>query len=561
MTTAIQGIPNNFPINKSDYAFDETLNNMYATTPYCPGPQVVPTIEPPKPPFESRNPGDIGPIGCSINSPGEDRLFRRFLTQNRGFQGDSFITQSNDGPIYIQSSAYNSSKNDPMFGDYNPELWMTPYDREEEKESLGVFTNPYTGETAELFQAAMPPPDTDKSLLPSTLKRTNPQLIWMNGGEDPNLPRPNKKEICLEMPGADYGPNPWGTQLYADQIGNIQQNLVMRDVFNNRNGILPGEQAFNKEQPFGFVGLQDMTRWTPYLPPTQFLDIKDWVGGMDLPSGVEQPNTNPLTVADVFTRKVDLTNVCHMGPAEFFSGDYVPSCDPLNKQTKRGVFGSGTTSEIRPNVGADSIGGHVILDFDPRATLKIEMEKTYAPTNAVGEPQGHVVIDVDPRPTLKIEMEKKYASLNANDQQTGPYAAYQQGDNELTRRQFYSDHEILGYVGAPVGDALGPGITTFNNYRGYADTYVEGLHPVKVFTEVTDTQARWVGQNERDPRTEFTPNVGVAEFCGGGDGLFISAPRCVPDVHEPWKYKDNQDIEVVGTRSIGVNGGIFQGSY
>jgi hypothetical protein len=561
MTTAIQGIPNNFPVTKSDYAFNDTLNTMYAQTPYCPGPQNTPTLAPPAPPFDSRNPGDMGPLGCSINSSGEDRLFRRFLTQNRGFQGDSFITQSNDGPIYIQSSAYNSSKNDPMFGDYNPELWMTPYDREEEKESMGVFTNPYTGETAELFQAAMPPPDTDKSILPSTLKRTNPQLIWMNGGEDPNAPRPNKKEICLEMPGADYGPNPWGTQLYADQIGKMQTNLVMRDVFNNRNGILPGEQAFNKEQPFGYVGLQNMTRWQPYLPPTQFLDIKDWVGGMDLPSGIDQPNTNPLTVADVFTRKVDLTAVSRMGVPEFLVGDFVPE-PTLNKQTKRGVFGSGTTSEIRPNVTTDTIGGHVILDFDPRPTLKVGMEKMFPVLNA-GNPGlgGHVVIDVNAKPTLKVQMEQMYPSLNANNDQVGPYSAYQGGDNELTRRQFYSDHEILGYVGDAIGDALGPGITTFANYRGYADTYVQGLHPSKVFTEVTDSQARWVGQNERDSKTEFTPNVGVADFAGGGDGFFATVPRCIPEQHATWKYKDNQDIEVIGTRSIGVNGGIFQGAF
>jgi len=576
MTTAIPPpqIANQIYQNASKvgYALNEKDDRLMAQTPYCFGPQKAATFEASQAPYISSNPGDLVGIGASIASSGEDTRFRRLTVLNRGLKGDQFCTTSTQGPIYTQTSAYNSQKTNPMYGEYNEELWQTPYDREEEKESLGVFTNVYTNETSELYQNAMPAPTTARySYDPTVSKTTNPRLLWMTGGQnDPNRPRPNKKEVELFMQGSDAGPNPWGTQAYNDAAGALQQNIIQRQIFNNRNGIYACEQGFAKEVPAGNVGLQNMFRWTPYLPPTQQLDLKNWLPTAGLPEEYLHGSTNPLIVPDSFTnKKNDLTNHFYTGGANVLIGDYIPATD-VNKQTTRGIpgginGGAGTSTTLMGQVsGMDGLGGHVILDYDPRATLKpFTMEKAFPSMNVNAEALGgYVLLDYDPRASMKTAtMETAHPTLNANAELTGGYANSDLQDNGETRRQFYSADAAPVFV-APNeltgGELLGPGAVTFKNYRGDLDTYALNEHPVRIPAEVTDTQSRWVGQSERDSRTDKGPNIPAADFVSNGN-VYLTGRACVGETHEPWKMKE---VAYNDSRSgLGGAGGIYQGVY
>lgn len=478
----------------------------FELTGYQPSPVPLPNIKepevlpPPEAPYLNRAPGDTTGAGCSLTTNGEDMLERRFLMQNSPFPGDSFPNYTNKGPIYIPATNYAKTGGvTPMYGEYTPQLWETPYDEMQEKESLGIMVNSYTGEVSELFQDAMPAPNTNKAIDPRVLTNTNPMLTWKwGGGQDPNFPYQNKKEVALYMPGSDYGPNVWGDQLYAEQRRDLQTNLVMRDVFNHRNGIFPCEQAFNKELPAGYWGYQPWVRWIPYMPPTQELDIKDWVPGLSIANEVPDSGTNPLVTPVTFTNRINLTNVYHPGTAGLDIGDYVPSCNIIHKDTRRGIGGDAG----QPNVDLN-IGNYVILDYDPRQTSKSDLME--------GAPHAMPGVFRD----------------------WGGYAEIQGQDNRDTRRQFYSDQEWMpredptDHLNA---GQVGPGAVFFQNYRGWDSTYEAGYHPTKVFVEAGDTQARWISQTERDPRTEKAPMMGVANFTQA-DGFYYEAAR--PDVPCP----------------------------
>ena len=500
--------PGNYPINYSGYM---------GNAPYVPKPaeQLIPVAN-------LENTGELKPMTCGVVAPGEQTLFDRFTTYNRGFAGDSFPGQGKPGdPVFVPVQMYaKGSAVTPMYGEYTPQLFEVPYANVQPRESIGINVNPYTGEVAEFFIDAMPPPNTDKSRLAGTYEKANPFLIWKNGGgEDPNMPRLQRTEIAQYMPGSDYGPNPWGDQLYADERRERMTNIVSRDVFNNRNGDYPCEAAFNKELPMGFWGYQNWIRWIPYMPPTQELDLDGWTSIADVPNGVPFANDVPSMLPEMTISKVSLTDIYRTGGAELDIGDFVPSLNN-RKPTKR----ADVDSSITPNVDYE-VGNYVILDYNPRATLKMAMEYMYDPHNAA----------------LEI----------------GDYIPVQGEDRDLTKRQFYSDVEWQSHVDlGGLGDSVGPGEVFSHEFRN-AETYLDGYHPSK---ELQDGgyQYRWVGQTERDPKTEKAPWMGVANFVQNG-GINLDGGLLIRSVREPPKPKDWSCMEASLRTSGAGDGGAFQG--
>jgi len=367
---------------------------------------------------------DLVSLGCSIaTGDGEDLSVtgRQLANHYRPYPGFNTppIGQSQ---VMVTEPNRNTKQGDnfnitPLFTHYDANLYKTPYDRSENMVSTGIMTNPWTGSTFETFEKQLPPPTTSKYVIDKDqLKRTNPILVWLNGGIDPNAPLPSKREVCQDIPGPDGGPNVWGTQLYAEQIGQRIKQTVESQVWNNRNGIYSTETSFPKEQPAGYVGLQPVLRAIPYLPPTQrsSMDIKGWVGPV---SDTFNLGNNPVEQHGIVeTRKVDLNSggCMRFGGAAGFGGQeaepVMPVVDP--RPTWRGR----TDGWVSGAAQVDETGGHVVTDVTVRDTLKGLNEEQFpilsalVPTEQFG---GHVVTDVTVRDTLKGLNEQQFPLFSA----------------------------------------------------------------------------------------------------------------------------------------------------
>jgi hypothetical protein len=262
-------------------------------------------------------------LGCNIVSNGEDQYAHRMTYLNRWFDED-------DGEIMITVP---KSIQDKYIGSYSDELFKTPIDNTENKISTGIMSNPYTGEMFETFENAMPPPNKDKWIPAERFEIVNPKLLAMQGNLNHHAPLPKKKEICLDVPSSDFGPNVWGTQLYAEELRRRMVDVVNREVWMNRDGDYATPLAFAKEAPAGYIGVQQMYRALPYLPPVNELDDHGYMPVTDY-----QSPESTMVKAEVAVRKPDLTTCVYQAPvgplhdneAEYVVGQYT------NRPTWRG---------------------------------------------------------------------------------------------------------------------------------------------------------------------------------------------------------------------------------
>jgi len=369
---------------------------------------------------------DLVPLGCSLVTPdGEDMSVhgRQLVHDWRRPPGYNSPPQGQN-PVFVTEPNRKTKQGDnanltPLFSHYDSDLYKTPLDRTENMISTGVMVNPWTGRMYETFEKQLPPPTTNKYAIdPDQLKRTNPQLVWLNGGIDPNAPPPSKREVCVDIPGPDGGPNVWGQQMYTEQVGRRIKEYVESQVFNNRNGDYSCEPGFPKEKPAGMVGVVNALRAIPYLPPTQrsSIDINGYMGQADGVAGVTGMGQNPIEEHGlVETRKIDLTSTC--GDRAFepdgFSGQYaapvVPIIDP--KPTWRGRTDGWMTGPVTGNSTDPNMGGYVLLDPTVRDTLKGLNEQqfpTMASMTPVQDTGGYVVSSVTVRDTLKGLNEQQF---------------------------------------------------------------------------------------------------------------------------------------------------------
>lgn len=394
-------------------------------------------------------------LGCNITSSGDDQYAHRFTSLNRWFNEEN-------GEILVGKP---KGMDDKYVGSYSDELFKTPIDQTENKVSTGVMVNPYTGEMFETFENALPPPNTNKFIPQDRFKIVNPKLVAAQGGINPHAPLPKKKEVCLDIPGVEHGPNIWGDQLYADERRKRMREIANRDVWMNRDGDYAQPLGFAKEKPAGFVGLNPQYRAIPHLPATQVLDNKGY-----LPVTSQQFPEATSMKSEVFVRKPDLTTCSYQhgpGPINDVSSEYTVGQYTV-RPTWRGqgdtyYTGSGylPTHEAaepqqlqnRPTlkeqmeqpfdpVNANTIpvtGGqsYVVQQYENRPTLKEQMEESFDPTNAyqTSGGQGYVIQQYGNRPTLKEQMEQQFSAQTVNPT-SGPQSyVIQQYNNRPTLKE------------------------------------------------------------------------------------------------------------------------------
>ena len=118
--------------------------------------------------------------------------------------------------------------NTPQYGQYNELLFQTPLIAGQQVLDR-VLTNPWTGETLECFEEAMPPPTTTRyKIEPSQLKHTNPKLISLQGNYDMNRPPQQKGDRERGRAGNRWRSPAFGDRIYADRLYGLRKNTTAR---------------------------------------------------------------------------------------------------------------------------------------------------------------------------------------------------------------------------------------------------------------------------------------------------------------------------------------------
>ena len=485
-------------------------------------------------------------LGCGIISSGEDQYAHRMTYLNRWFNED-------DGEILIQPPRTMQSK---YIGSYSDELFKTPIDNTENKISTGIMTNPYTGETYETFENAMPPPNADKYIPADRFEMANPRLIQMAGGINTHAPLPKKKEVCLDVPGTDFGPNVWGDQLYDEERRRRMVEIVNRDLWNNRNGDMSTAAAVAKEKPAGFVGVQAMYRSLPYLPPTQTLDNKGYLPVSDY---VQSQPESTVIKGEVFVTKPDLTTCAYQQPAgplndqevEYVVGQYEnrPTWRGGNDTYYAGVPFLHTNETVGPqqsqnkstlkefmeqkfepsnvmNAALESGSTpYVVQQFENKATRKEFMEQTFSGSNMYNQVVqsgggGHVVTQYENRPTMKEAMEQTYQPSNVTtatlESGQNPYVISQYENRSTLKEAMESTYQPSNVTTATLESGQNPYVVSQYENRPTRKEFMEATYqPANVTTATLESgQNPYVmSQYENRPtlrefmETEFPVNV------------------------------------------------------
>ena len=154
-------------------------------------------------------------------------------------------------------------------GDYTDELWMTQWENSEPVVSTGAILNPYTGEIAETFESALPPPDRRGGDQARENKNKQLRLDWASGGQKQMHQR---KDLEQPLPAADAGTiSEYQAGLQGDMVKLEALHRGERDQYGNRNDVLLQLPQMTKN-PYGQKGLQQMIRLRPTPATTNQLD-------------------------------------------------------------------------------------------------------------------------------------------------------------------------------------------------------------------------------------------------------------------------------------------------
>lgn len=472
-----------------------------------PPPPLPPSVET----FQNRQPILLG---SNLLSSGEDQYSHRMTYLNRGFNED-------DGEILIQPPP---SLQTHHVGSYSDELFKTPLDNTENKISTGVMLNPYTGEMFETFENEMPPPNTDQSIPADRFDIVNPKLLAMHGGFDQNRTKPKKKEVCLDVPGSDFGRNVWGDQLYEEERRQRMAEIVQRDLWNRRDGDHSTVAAVAKEKPAGFVGLHSMYRALPYLPPVQNLDNKGYLPLSDYTHS--QPEAAVIK-GEVIVTKPDLTTAVYQqpaGPLHDQEAEYVVS-QFQNRPTWRG--GVDTYYEGTPFLSTHGTAGPQQTHNKP--TLKEFMEQSFEPgttTNHVMDSGGgvYVVTQTHNKPTLKEQMEQAFdpgtVTTQALESGGGGYVL-NQTQNKATLKEFMEQRfEPTNAQTATLETGSMSYVVTQTQNRPTLREFMETEFPVQVIDPSRPENGYVLTQTENKPTLKtlmqqtFDPSNLAAESTG-----------------------------------------------
>lgn len=167
--------------------------------------------------------------------------------------------------------------------EYDNETFRTSFDVSQPVVCTGSLINTYTGEVADTFENALPPPDRQSGDFNREVKTAQRRLQVAQGNEPWRL---NKTELQQPLPAADAGvvlPDANFRQMQEVKLEAAER--FTRDTYFNRNDLIPTEYQFTKN-PFGYQGFQNMLRVNPFMPVTQELDNRDWA-----PNATQLPTT------------------------------------------------------------------------------------------------------------------------------------------------------------------------------------------------------------------------------------------------------------------------------
>ena len=154
-------------------------------------------------------------------------------------------------------------------GDYSEELWMTEWANTEPVISTGAILNPYTGEIAETFESAIPPPDRRGGDQAREMKSKQLRLDWATGGQKQMHVR---KDLEQPLPSADSGPiSTYQTGVQSDLIKLEALHRGERGAYGNRDDELLQLPQLVRN-PYGHRGFQNMIRPRPIPATTNQLD-------------------------------------------------------------------------------------------------------------------------------------------------------------------------------------------------------------------------------------------------------------------------------------------------
>jgi len=241
-------------------------------------------------------------LGCWLFSSDNDRAARRGLEQDTmpGEKEPKEIMVVPGNWMELQSTVGASQSYTHVTADlYNQETLAS-----EQRIFTGVMVNSNTGEMYETYEDDVPPPNTDRNrILPEELSIQNPILTALSGGWDPDLPTRHKTEVLEVEYGDDAGLNPWGNGLYATAIRDNQEQRNVTQEFNNRNGFVPIEPAWDR-RAVGFVGHVSAYRSGPYMPPTQ-REAREGNDGTVSTGGMSFPDTVTAVQNEAFDRPAE----------------------------------------------------------------------------------------------------------------------------------------------------------------------------------------------------------------------------------------------------------------
>jgi hypothetical protein len=427
-------------------------------------------------------------IGCNIvgNSGGSWSHRKLNMTREPATRVDEVYVQQAAVADYATSNASATvQRHLQPYGNYTETLYSTPTLDAERRISTGVIINPWTGQMYETFEDDVPPPNTDRSLMPDQFGRTNPKLVAMKGGRDPNRDYASKREPCQRLPGDDGGENVWGDALYADRRREDMQQRANRTVWHNRDGDYQ-EPAWDKKSN-GYVGWQRAYQNFPYLPQTQQLDLQQWVGpvteqgvmpnrAMAIAAGGDGDDPYRI-VARVQYNGTDLSECTHNGGVETGItnfGEQLPFQGELLPTQKEGLM-----SQQFATHGADGqtqTGEKLQFQGKLLPTSKTLMQQQFATHGADGQTQTGEQLPFQGSilPTLKTLMQKSFPTHGLDGQtQTGEQLPFQgtmlpsARKTQTMEAQFPTLNAALANSG--LTGEFEHGVVSMHNFRGQGD--------------------------------------------------------------------------------------------
>lgn len=170
--------------------------------------------------------------------------------------------------------------------EYTPEAFMSPIETSASVLATGSLINTYTGEVAQLYEEAMPPPTRQGGDGERERKQMQRRLMAAEGNVNASH---RKREQQNPMQAGDAGNISEIASYQVQADVSLETNARgARDLYFNRNELAPTELEMTRN-PFGFEGYNNRLRITPWQPVTQELDNKDWAPNATILPGGQRP--------------------------------------------------------------------------------------------------------------------------------------------------------------------------------------------------------------------------------------------------------------------------------